>query len=72
MDANKIKKALYKEKPMAHKQHSNGLVKVDVLTETYVTVSSLGVHTFEVPVSEMGEVPFENHIPAQLLIRWLV
>lgn len=75
METNDIKKALYKEKPIAHQIHQNELyMKVYNMPETkaYSARTSLGVHFFDVPISEMGEVEFEKTIPAQLLIRWLI
>jgi hypothetical protein len=75
MNNNEIKKALYKEKPIA--MHNVNFVETKgerpypVLEWGYYTTTSLGTHYFRVPLSEMGETPFEEEVPAQLLIRWL-
>jgi len=66
MELNEIKKALYKEKPLAK-----------VITETnehkgYVCGLENGATVyFHVPLSEMGENEFDDEISAQLLIRWI-
>jgi len=66
MKLTEIKKALYKEKPIAIK-----------LSETndqclYKTVLSNSERIlFWIPNSEMGEEKFNDHEPAQLLIRWI-
>lgn len=72
MTNTEIKKALYKQKPTAQRNHTeyeNGVPKII----TYVAILDDGtVISFEVPVKDMGETPFDSAIPAQLLIRWIV
>ena len=66
MTPTELKKYLYRNKPTARKvggTPSVYLYHADV-DQSYVV--------FRVPVAEMGENPFEDEIPAQLLIRWLV
>lgn len=69
MEVNQIKKALYKEKPIAsrlymiEKGQSSGTV-------FYKTKSSLGKHLFSIPKNEAED--FGEQEPAQLLIRWLI
>lgn len=72
MTTNEIKKALYKEKPLAWSNAE--LIKTatgERVSKAYKCTTSLGDHYFEVPFSEMGETTFEDEMPAQLLIRWL-
>ena len=68
-----IKKALYKEKPVAVELEtiSGGGEVSDGGIATYIANTSLGNVVFRVPYSEMGEEKFEEEVPAQLLIRWL-
>lgn len=65
MNTNEIKKALYKEKPIAIK------IAIDGYEQHYTAKTSLGEVLFRVPVSDMGDRLFEDKIPAQLLIRWI-
>lgn len=65
MKWNNIKKELYKEKPMAIKtafQHKDFVHYVAQL-------SGRRIVQFEIPIAESD---FENNVPAQLLIRWIV
>ncbi len=73
MKKEEIKKALYKEKPLATEIEtiSGGGEISDIGIATYEAQTSLGKVTFRVPYSEMGEERFEEQLPAQLLIRWL-
>lgn len=65
MEKNEIKKALYKEKPVA-KLIEFGKENV------YIAELSNGMEIkFIVPVSDMGETLFGKTMEAQLLIRWL-
>lgn len=66
MELNEIKKALYKEKPQANFSHA----KRDGLT--YVTKLGKDILYFIVPLSEIQDGVFEQKMPAQQLIRWLV
>jgi len=65
MELNDIKKHLYKTKPTAYFM--------------YVGEGCIYYHTlhpmeffFRVPVSDIGETTYEPHMPAQLMIRYLV
>lgn len=75
MNLNEIKKALYKEKPIA-KEIDNGRSGIRgssaITMSRYRAKTSLGDIDFCVPHHEMGEKNFEKEIPAQLLIRWIV
>jgi len=78
MEINEIKKALYKAKPKliakrSYKQRGGGLNGNVEDYDRYMTyVDSLDkAIVFIVPVKEQGEIPFEDEVPAQLLIRWL-
>lgn len=62
---NAYKKILYKEKPQAV-QLTEGKTSWRYCAET-----SLGIIFFEIPVKEMGELPFNQFEQAQLLIRWI-
>lgn len=63
MDLNEIKKALYREKPIA---------RLSFITNEYVQyIAKIGNRfnvVFEIPTKEHS---FEEQVPAQLLIRWL-
>lgn len=62
-----IKKKLYREKPIAHLDYETDTLRV------YLTCLQDGQYIqFKVPLSEMGENPFKEEEPAQLLIRWMV
>lgn len=67
MDINKIKKELYKQKPIAVIDYE----RVDfIYYSTLIIVDSFEeILEFKVPRSEKFE---DKEIPAQLLIRWLV
>ena len=62
---NELKKALYREKPIAKLSDSNNELF------TYVAKTTLGDITFKVPVNDMGDATFHPYMPAQLLIRWM-
>ena len=64
MEINEIKKALYKEKPIAEKVMNQDDNVV------YVCETSIGNVKFVIPNIEA--VNFEKKEPAQLLIRWIV
>ncbi len=62
MDLNVIKKALYKEKPIA---------RLSFTTDRHVQyIAKLGCIdiVFEIPIEEYQ---FEQQVPAQLSIRWI-
>lgn len=72
MEKNDIKKALYREKPVATRMMT-GTDEEDGKYHWYCTsLTSGAVVAFKVPEKEMGESLFESAVPAQLLIRWLV
>lgn len=66
MNNTEIKKYLYRVKPTA-----KAVAKLD---KVYLYHADIDQHyvAFRVPIDEMGENLFEDEIPAQLLIRWLV
>ena len=69
--STEIKKALYKEKPVANK------VADAMGYDLYVAVLSTGENVeFKVPNNEIkdseGNIIIKEQEPAQLLIRWLV
>lgn len=66
MDITEIKKALYKEKPAAHKIFTG-----NIAYQYYAELADGTKVYFEVPVSDMGELPFEATEQAQLLIRYI-
>jgi len=71
MEKNEIKKKLYKQKPTAiFSKIQSGMAyyytSIDKLTDQERTV------VFEIPVSDMGNTPFEVSMSSQLLIRWVV
>lgn len=63
MTKTEIKKALYKEKPIATRV---SIVSGFAWYETKIEAGKLG---FKIPLSE--SIGFDETIPAQLLIRWL-
>ena len=65
MEKNEIKKALYKENPMAvlHNVRKDGLF--------YTTGFGATLVSFLIPLGEIGEVIWEARMPAKLLIRWI-
>lgn len=67
---NEIKKALYREKPIANCTHNGQYVfmyecKVTTLFDNPYTVK------FTVPISDMGDATFGRQMHGQLLIRWI-
>lgn len=70
-NSNEIKKALYKEKPIARYQKTIGL-ETDNPIHIYKCQTSLGYHYFNIPDSEMGDNKFNLREMAQYLIRWIV
>jgi len=67
METNEIKKALYKQKPIANRLHIIDKV------HCYKTYLANGTAVaFEVPESDMGEAKFESQMDAKLLIRWML
>lgn len=65
MNLTEIKKALYKEKPIAtlKERTKAGLHYEAVCTE--------GIVEFVIPYDEVGEDLFTGTMEAQLLIRWI-
>ena len=75
MEINEIKKALYREKPIAKKTAQiMGLVDPPIMlhAEYKCKLKDGTTVIFAVPRKEMGEKPFDDEVPAQLLIRWMV
>ena len=70
MEKNEIKKALYKQNPEANFQ------MIRKGTAYYAVVVDVDDYEhevrFEIPVSDMGDSDFLLHMPAKLLIRWIV
>ncbi len=69
MELNEIKKALYKQKPIASNIEVNDKNAV-YITHINTTESNEKEIKFIVPLKETGD--FDLEMPAQLLIRWLV
>lgn len=70
MKLNEIKKALYTQRPEAVREY---VVKLTDPMHKYSTRLADGRELeFMVPESDMGDGKFENTMPAQLLIRWIV
>ena len=66
MEKNDIKKALYKQKPIATVTHiKSGVVYYTAFLGDFTKIF------FEVPVNDMGDASFKSQIEAQLLIRWI-
>lgn len=77
MELNEIKKKLYTQKPSAK------FIKASNVSLTYSAIvnlakaEGLNCHLdiriyFHIPISDIGDATFENTMPAQQLIRWLV
>ena len=66
MDINEIKKALYKEKPTAFKVFTG-----NIAYQYYAELQDGNKIYFEVPVSDMGDMLFNETEQAQLLIRYI-
>ena len=69
MNKNEIKKALYKQKPIASIIFTSPTY-YDYMTEIVVNEEKIEV-AFRVPKTEINE-HFTVNMEAQLLIRWLV
>lgn len=68
-DLNEIKKALYKQKPIAE----FGYIRENIWnysTEVVIDNEEIIVE-FAVPRDDMGEKSFDLKMEAQLLIRWI-
>lgn len=67
---NEIKKILYREKPYAV------FVKASQFRLIYRTTINVGgedeTFFFHIPIDDIGDAFFEQFMPAQQLIRWLV
>lgn len=63
---DEIKKALYKEKPIAIRSYTN--LKFYGYT---AILKDQTVVKFIIPISEMGDLRFGNTEQSQLLIRWI-
>tara|TARA_R110000772_G_C13310212_1_gene439992 strand:- start:30343 stop:30549 length:207 start_codon:yes stop_codon:yes gene_type:complete len=67
MNKTDIKKALYKQKPVAE---FDMIRKGVAHYNTYI--DDLYALSFEIPVVDMGDADFLCNMDAKLLIRWLV
>lgn len=66
MELNEIKKALYKQKPIAEfDMIRKGVAYYDAF------IDNLYPLRFEIPVSDMGDADLLPEMDAKLLIRWL-
>ena len=76
MNKNEIKKALYKEKPIAKRTDRNTSDRMINSTppyDRYVAYLNSGDKAiFSIPHYEQGENLFKDTEPSQLLIRWLI
>lgn len=74
MKKNDIKKALYKQKPIAKLLvRKNGVAYYDaVILEQKEPIVKYKTVFFNVPESDMGDAEFTEEMDAKLLIRWLV
>lgn len=70
MTENEIKKALYKEKPMANFVSANkgGMLYTTIIRE----VNESERVNFFVPFSDIGDAIFYPNMDAKLLIRYLI
>lgn len=71
MNINEIKKALYKEKPIAKATRSISYTQDGELGQEYLADCSLGRVRFVVPMKDKSLEGFKSEEQAQLLIRWL-
>lgn len=73
MNINEIKKALYKEKPVAKLDYLHGeiVVRGGIVRYKALLQDETEVY-YEVKVSEMGDADLLVEMPAQLLIRYIV
>ena len=62
---NEIKKALYKEKPIAKR------VFFPMQLKYYDAKTSIGEIRFIIPIEDFGTIEWLDEMPAQLLIRWI-
>lgn len=65
METNEVKKYLYRVNPMAQFQ------KVHKGIIHYFVYEWPGGLRFEIPVSDIGDAPFEDQMESKYLIRWL-
>jgi len=69
MDKNEIKKALYKQNPIANFKF---IRKGVAYYWTIIASDKEPIEiTFEIPVLDMGDADFEQIMQAKLLIRWI-
>lgn len=75
MTLNEIKKALYKEKPIAFKARMKAQDKLPEQFRGFdiyiATLSTGAIVEFKIPLSELPDGGFGDKESAQLLIRWL-
>lgn len=66
MELNEIKKALYKQNPVAQLQFIRiGVAYYETTLEDNSTIR------FEIPVDDMGSTDFFPQMDSKLLIRWI-
>ena len=66
MEKNELKKALYKQNPIA------GLVFIRKGTAYYrCNLEDGTLVQFEIPISDMGDSDFHNEMDSKYLIRWI-
>ena len=67
MTKNEIKKALYKHNPVAYlKMIRKGVAYYEAMLHNVIEIR------FEVPISDMGDADFLDHMDSKLLNRWIV
>ena len=67
MTINEIKKELYRQKPIAKRT-----AEYPAFHSYQAELEDSKLVIFDVPLDEMGDTIFEEEMPAQLLIRWMI
>jgi hypothetical protein len=67
MEKNEIKKALYKENPIANivSVTKDGINYATVINDNYSVY-------FRIPFNDIGDAKFEPHMDGKYLIRWII
>lgn len=72
MNKTEIKKALYKQKPVAEFTHiRRGIAYYNTILRIEEEPYTHSVF-FEIPVDDMGDADFDKQMDANLLNRWIV
>lgn len=78
MTINEVKKALYRQNPIAKKTAIDGYyyhylthLKHPEAISTAVSAKGLVPIRFEVPIQDMGATVFGEEVEAKYLIRWM-